>query len=122
MTLFVLVPASLGFHVFIRSKGNTVRRLPARIPAEDIGSIRYLAPPDRDGVQVVMVGTSALDTVERRVRDFAELYAIPARWFATLPCADIAGRAALATRLIAHHRLAPIRYRPSRYDFDDIPF
>jgi len=104
-TLAVIIPGSLGFHLFIRWPRDRLRRSTAILHPADLGdALRPLGHP----LLVVMLGTRLLDSVAEQVLDFADLIAIPEAWLRRVPKCDLHSRALVAARIASAHRKGPV--------------
>lgn len=113
ITLAVLVPAPIGFHLFIRWPRDRLRRSTAIVQPEDLAdALRPLGYP----LVVVLVGTRDAHFVADQVLEFADLIAIPAAWMRRVPKRDLHARALVASRIAGAQRQAPVHHYLSRED------
>ncbi len=121
ITLAVLVPCCLGFHLFVRWPRDRLRRCSTLVHSSDLADVLR---PLGDPLLVGLVGTGSTDLVANEVLEFADLIAIPGPWLRRVPKSDVRQRATVAARILTAHRADPLRDyhgRPS-LDQQDLPF
>ena len=122
ITLAILVPSPLGFHLFIRWPRDRLRRSSTLVHPTDLAEVlRPLGHP----LVVGLVGARNTHIVLGTVLAFADLIAIPEAWLRGVPRGDVRARAHAAARLVAAHREAPLthyRAAESARHRDDLPF
>jgi hypothetical protein len=105
-TLAILLPAPVGFHLFIRWPRDRLRRSSTLVHPEDLAPALQ---PLGDPLVVGLVGTRHADLVLERVCPFADLVAIPRAWVRHVPRTDLRAQAQAAARIVAAHRERPVR-------------
>lgn len=107
ITLAVLIPGPVGYHLFLRWPRDRVRRCSALIHPSDLPDVLgALGGP----LVVGLVGTRHADVVAAEVLEFADLVAIPDAWLRGVPRGDLHRRAELAARIVAAHHGEPLRH------------
>ena len=111
ITLAVLIPAPLGFHLFIRWPRDRLRRSTSVVLPSDIDHVLQALG---DPLMVVLLGTRHTDMVANQVLHFADLVAIPQAWVRRIPKRHLYARALVATRIAAAHRRSPVQHYLSK--------
>lgn len=107
ITLAILIPGPVGFHLFVRWPRDRVRRCSALVDASDLaGALGSLGAP----LVVGLVGTRHAELVAGAVLEFADLVAIPDAWLRQVPRSELNRRAELAARIVTAHRGDPLRH------------
>ena len=120
-TLAILLPAPIGFHLFIRWPRDRLRRSSTLVQACDLADVlRSTGHP----LVVGLVGTRHAEVVAEEVLDFAELVSIPEAWLRRVPRGDVRARAEAAARIVSAHRKGPVlHYLPYEYQNQEaLPF
>ena len=107
ISLAVLLPAPLGYHLFIRWPRDRIRRSSTIVHPADIADVLR---PIGDPLVVALIGTRDADAIANQVLEFADLIAIPEAWLRRVPKRDVGARAAVAARIVSAHRKAPVRH------------
>ncbi len=111
ITLAVLIPAPIGFHLFIRWPRDRLRRSTSVVLPSDLDDVlRALGDP----LMIVLLGTRHIDLVADQVLDFADLIAIPQAWLRRVPKRDLLARARVASHIAAAHRKGPVHHYLSK--------
>jgi len=111
ITLVVLIPCQLGFHLFIRWPRDRLRRSTSLVhPADLRDALMPLGYP----LVVVLLGTRQEDMVADQVLEFADLIAIPLTWVRSVPKYDLFARARAASRIASAQRKGPVHHYMSR--------
>lgn len=117
MTLAVLIPDPLGFHLFVRLPKDRFHRISDLVAPEDLTDVLR---PLGDPILVALDGTRHAACIADQVGDFADLVVVPANWTRSVPRSDLFGRARLLARLASFHRASPLDcYYSAR---SDLPF
>ncbi len=107
ITLAILIPGPVGYHLFVRWPRDRVRRWSALVDASDLaGVLGSLGAP----LVVGLVGTRHAELVAGEVLEFADLVAIPDAWLRQVPRGELNRRAELAARIVTAHRGDPLRH------------
>lgn len=120
-TLAVLVPGPIGYHLFVRTPRDRLRRFSAIVAPADL---QHTLWPLADSLIVVLVGTRHADEVADVVCHFADLLALPEPWLARVPRASLTQRATVAARIATAHARAPVMHYVSKTRMEQlsIPF
>ena len=120
-TLAILIPGPIGYHLFVRTPRDRLRRFSQIVAPLDL--LLALGPLD-DPLLVVLVGTRKMDEVAAAVGFFADVIALPDPWLARVPRRNLTLRANVAAQIATAHARAPLLHHQAGHGdgLASIPF